>query len=849
MGRGPSFFRWYCLVFGLCLTQLTFGLPQALASGTNVFLATESLQGATLTAAGVKVKALHPARRLIDPLLGTNGAPAVLAILVSETDCQPHGLRPNIEIVAYDPGTKTVIAPLVQFRDLKPVFNSHNQLTLQATGEGRSGIVAANLEALINFTYTDCTATAPAMPKSVTIQPVGLIKPTGIVAGVEPMVPDEALLQILTSDPFLPEADVVLSGSTTTPTLQAQLNLSTTNLNFGTVPLGSNETLTVRLRNNGGISCTVTGLTVNGSTAFTVVAPTGTFTVGPGATVVAMLRFAPLTSHVDGAVLQVISSDLKRPVQYVRLVGNGGTLPAQAGLSVAPVTLDFGAVPLGTNLTKTLTITNSGSLTGTVTRLNFVTNGVGYTVAPAVPFSVAPGTSQVVQVTFTPSSTDTVTGTLEIESLNPTNLLLVALSAHGINPSATLTITPTTLNFGAVAVGTNRTFTVTIANNSLTNCNVTALDTNSGPFTVLNPPAVPFPLAPGAATNILVNFAPTTNGTATGTINVVNDNPTATTPISLTGFGVFPTAAAQIVPDVTALNFGYAALGQTNVLEVMLSNAGLTNATIFSVTLAGSSGLTLITPPAPFDLAPNQFVLIGVQFVPVTVGPVTGQIQIVSTDASNTVQTIPVTGFGVQSQLNVSTNALDFGSIPVPSNRTLSIFLSNTNVVNTTVNSLTFISGSEFTLDPTVPVSQFVIGTNQAVEIPIVFTAAQLGTDIGRLQIVSDTTHTNYVDLIGTGLQSSLAIGPAVLDFGAIAIGTTNTLSVTFANFGNSNCLINSMTVLGNGNFQVLAPAFPLTIAGGTLTNVDISYVPVNVQPILIISGSIRSTGKAIPLP
>ena len=72
---------------------------------------------------------------------------------------------------------------------------------------------------------------------------------------------------------------------------------------------------------------------------------------------------------------------------------------------------------------------------------------------------------------------------------------------------------------------------------------------------------------------------------------------------------------------------------------------------------------------------------------------------------------------------------------------------------------------------------------------------------------------------------------------------------MTFANFGNSNCLINSMTVLGNGNFQVLAPAFPLTIAGGTLTNVDISYVPVNVQPILIISGSIRSTGKAIPLP
>lgn len=802
-----------------------------------------------MTAAGVKVKGLHPARGQIDPLLGTNGAPAVLAILVSETGCQPHGLRPNIELIAYNPSTKTVIAPLVQFVDAKPVFNSRSQITLQATGEGRSGIVAANLEALITFTYTDCTATAPAMPKSVTIQPVGFLKPTGIVSGVMPMVPDEALLHIITTDPFLPEADVVLSGSTTTPTLQAQLNLSATNLNFGTVPVGSNQTLSVRLRNNGGVACTVTGLTINGSTAFSVVAPTGTFTVGPGATAVATLGFAPVTSDVDGAVLQVTSSDPNRPVQYVRLIGNGGTLPAQASLSVAPVTLDFGAVSLGTNLTKELTITNSGGLTGTVRRLNFVTNGVGYTVAPAGDFDIAPGTSRVVRVTFTPSSTNTVTGTLEIESLNPTNLLLVTLSASGVNPSASLTITPTALNFGAVAVGTNRTFTVAIANRSLTNCNVTSLTTNTGPFTVLNPPAVPFPLEPGGVTNILVDFAPTTNGTVTGTISVGNDNPTASTSISLSGFGVFPTAAAQIVPDVTALNFGYVALGQTNVLEVMLSNTGLTNATIFSVTLAGSSGLTLITPTPPFDLAPNQFALIGVQFVPAAVGLVTGQVEFVSTDASNTVQTIPVTGFGVQSQLNVTTNALDFGSIPVPSNRTLSVFLTNTNVVNTTVNSLTFISGSEFTLAPTVPVSRFVIGTNQAVEIPIVFTAAQLGTDIGRLQIISDTIHTNYVDLIGTGLQSSLAIAPAVLDYGAIAIGTTNTLSVVFANFGNTDCLIESLTVRGNGNFQIAAPALPLTVAGGSLTNVDVSYVPVNVQPILIIGGSIRSTGKPIPLP
>src|ERR1019366_10701790 len=85
-----------------------------------------------------------------------------------------------------------------------------------------------------------------------------------------------------------------------------------------------------------------------------------------------------------------------------------------------------------------------------------LTTSSGFTVtSPAAPFSVAPGSSTNVIVRFVTTTAALTTGTLVISSNDPANPnLTVPLSGTGAPaPIPAIAISPTSLNFGTVAVG------------------------------------------------------------------------------------------------------------------------------------------------------------------------------------------------------------------------------------------------------------------------------------------------------------------------------------------------------------------------------------------------------------
>jgi hypothetical protein len=147
-------------------------------------------------------------------------------------------------------------------------------------------------------------------------------------------------------------------------------------------------------------------------------------------------------------------------------------------------------------------------------------------------------------------------------------------------------VSPASLNFGGVLPGaTSATQSVTLANTGNAPLTISGA-TASAPFAETT--TCGSSLAAGTSCAYAVDFAPTSFGAATGTLQIVTS--VGTQSVSLTGTGQGTSLAA----NPTSLNFGNIAVGGTGSQSFTLSNTGNQN----------TSSLT-ITPPAGVSESDN----------------------------------------------------------------------------------------------------------------------------------------------------------------------------------------------------------------------------------------------------
>ena len=104
-------------------------------------------------------------------------------------------------------------------------------------------------------------------------------------------------------------------------------------------------------------------------------------------------------------------------------------------LAVSPTTLDFGSLVTGqTSSAQTITVSNPGNATLTVTALTLGGEGAGLfqLSAPTLPFTLRPSRSETVEVVASPTVGGALAATLTVESSHGTQA--VALSATAIDP-------------------------------------------------------------------------------------------------------------------------------------------------------------------------------------------------------------------------------------------------------------------------------------------------------------------------------------------------------------------------------------------------------------------------------
>jgi hypothetical protein len=337
--------------------------------------------------------------------------------------------------------------------------------------------------------------------------------------------------------------DVIFTPGTAA--LTQQLSASASSLSFGNVNVGSSASQTLTMTNSGTGSVSISQMTAAGTGYTSVSGVTLPMSLAAGQTVSTKVTFAPTAMGSNSGSVSVVSSATNSP-STVALSGSG-TAGTQPMISVVPVSVGFGSVSVGLSNTQTVTISNPGNASLSVTQSLLAGTGMSMS-GLSLPLTVLAGKSASFTVAFAPKAAGSITGSLTLVSNAPNSPLAVAVTGTGVTSVLQLSVTPGSLSFGSLAVGSNATQIVTIANSGNSSVSVSAL-TKSGAAFSMNGISLPVTLAAAQSATFNVVFTPASAGSAVGSIAVVSTATTAPAPISLSGTG---TAAAT---HTAALNW------------------------------------------------------------------------------------------------------------------------------------------------------------------------------------------------------------------------------------------------------------------------------------------------------
>ena len=334
-----------------------------------------------------------------------------------------------------------------------------------------------------------------------------------------------------------------------------------------------------------------------------------------------------------------------RPVFLVFFLFSVAMLPlhARSGqqLYSSPANIRFGSVLVGQAESQSVTLTNSG--TSSVTISAITPKGSGVSVSGLnLPAIVAAGQSVSLTITFAPTSTGWVGNEITVTSTASNSNLQIGFHANGVGTDP-MTAAPSSLSFGQVSVGSSSALSVALTNVGSGVETLTAFQTTGSGFSVSGP-NLPLVLNQGQSVTLSVTFAPQSSGTLTGSIFV--PGPGLSIPLNGTG----ATIGGQLTVSPTSMSFGSVDLGSTTTQATTISATG-GSVTVSSASSSSSqfsiSGLTL-----PLTLNAGQSALVNVVFAPSASGSASATLTF--TTSTSAKDTESLSGTGVSPQYSVS---------------------------------------------------------------------------------------------------------------------------------------------------------------------------------------------------
>lgn len=589
------------------------------------------------------------------------------------------------------------------------------------------------------------------------------------------------------------------------------LSASSTTLSFGDVGVANTATQTLTVTNTGTATVNVSQATITGA-AFTVVSANPSGAIQVGQSVSMQIQFAPTASGATSGTITVISDASNSPLA-ISLTGTG----AQAGLSVSPATWNFGNMRVGQSTSQNVRLTNTGNSNVVINMANV--SGSAFGIAGlSLPSTLPAGQSMSFSAQFAPTATGAAAGSISFTDNAPNSPQTLTLSGMGVATSSTLSASPGSVSFGSVAVGSNGQQTVTLTNSGNASATISAIAPTGTGFSITGL-ATPVTLAANQTATFTAQFAPTTSGSASGSVTITSTANNSTLAIPLSGSGV----QGSLTANPLNVNFGNVIVGANGSSSITLTNAGSASIAISQANVSGT-GFSISGLATPATLTAGQSTSFTAKFAPTSAGTKTGNISIVSNSPDSPL-VVSLTGAAVasQPQLTVNPAAVNFGNMAVGGSTSQTVSLSNPGNAAVTITQLSA-SGSGFSV--TGAGTPMTINAGSSASFSATFAPTATGNATGSLSIVSNALGSpTAVSMSGTGVQGQLGASPSVVTFGSVATGSSGSQTVTLTNSGSANLTISQATATGAG-FSITGLTTPKTLTAGQSTSFTAQFAP-----------------------
>jgi hypothetical protein len=435
-------------------------------------------------------------------------------------------------------------------------------------------------------------------------------------------------------------------------------------LPFGQVTSGQSASRTLTLTNPISATTSVTVRRIQSAAPFLTTTTCGQ-PLAPGQSCTISVTYAPIyqingsttlvAARVDTSSI-VIESNASIAPQFVNLSGQVAPVSSANAVDGEPLqtyslskgSLTFTNTAVGSSSPmQSVILTNTGTATVHIQKL---IASAGFAISGNCGTLLA-GTTCNISIAYQPQTAGDTMGTLEIQSDAAASLEFITLAGTG--SAASVSLSPQSLDFGRVLVGSTGSQFVTLTNTgevgvtlngvvvASTDFSLTSSSTSSSPC-----PAAGGMLNAGASCTIAIVFKPSTATTIRGALSVATSATALPLTVALSGVGTQP----LLVVAPASLSLGNVVLGSSSSLSLTLRNVGTdaVDGLAFSTTrdfnVTSTCGITTLNAGSSCSVS--------VTYRPTTTGNATGTLTIRSTDPASPLL-VPLTGIGITSTAGV----------------------------------------------------------------------------------------------------------------------------------------------------------------------------------------------------
>jgi len=486
--------------------------------------------------------------------------------------------------------------------------------------------------------------------------------------------------------------------------------------------------------------------------------------------------------------------------------GGGGTSPS--AFTVSPSSLSFGSVALGSKTSQNATLTNTGNASVTISQVS-LSNNEFTTSNLAMPTTLGAGHSANFLVWLNGNTAGAASGSMTLTSSDGVTSAPVALSGTVMAATPQLSVSPTSVNFGTVTVGSKGSQNVTLSNQGSADLTISLISVNATAVgaTGMTTPAT---IKAGQSATLTLSYSPTVAASMTGNVTITSNDPH--TPSFVVAVSGTSTATAVAPTITTAPANRTVTAGQTATFTVVAAGtAPLSYQWQKSgANIAGATGASYTTPATTTADSGSTYRVV----VSNSAGTVTSAAATLTVTAATVVPTITT------APANRTVTAGQTATFAVVAAGTAPLSYqwqkSGANIAGAT--------GASYTTPATTTADS---GSTYRV---VVSNSAGTATSGAATLTVSAVP------------EPAIQMSSTSISFGSTVVGSNTSQTLIVNNTGTATLSITQVAQTGSTSFALSGYSLPLSVNAGQHSTITVTFVPTAAGAV---SGNISITSNA----